>query len=271
MPVNEPIRERVRHRDCLFAAFPDDGGRVLSPLNSMVYPRPGTAATGVKDVDDGLLSFASCSVNNGMFYIPTPANKWVAQVRSKLDLRGERPCHTAIMRFYIYYDLDADDSKNYNYYVGMGQSLSSRSDNPMACYAIISNQYKKYVLGSTVCCQSPEEYENNTSVGSSSGGGIEVRYTKAGLVNRWITLACTWDQTTRQMKIYWDGNLVKTGTVYTWTAGRDKFSRYNSAFTRFLFGTQMSGSEQTCFTQIQWAALFNTVMTQQEIKYLSEA
>jgi len=271
MPLTDKIRERIQHPDCLYAAFPEYGGTVLSPMNSMVYPRPGTAYVDVRDVDEGLISYSNCSVSNGMFYFPTPANKWAAQVRSKLDLRGQQPNHTAIMRFYIYYDLDADDSKNYNYYVGMGQSLSSRADNPMACYLIISRQFGKYSLGATVCCQSPTEYENNTAVGSSSNGGIEIRYTKAELVNRWITLACTWDQSTRQMKIYWDGNLVKTGTVSTWTASRNKFSRNNSSFTQFVFGTQMPGSVQTCYTRIAWAALFNTVMTQAEIKNLSEA
>ena len=270
MPITGKIRERVQHPDCLFAAFPENGGTVLSPLNSMVCPWPGTADVNIRDVDDGLISYSNCSVKNGMFYFPTVANKWTAQVQSNLDLRGAQPNHTAIMRLYICYDLEADDSRNYNYYVGMGQTLSSRSDNPMACYLVISNQYRKYVLGATVCCQSPEEYADNTAVGGSSGGGIEIHYTKAGLVNSWITLACTWDQTTRQMRIYRDGDLVKTGTVATWTASRNRFSRGNSSFRQFVFGTQMPGTELTCYTQIAWAALFNTVMTPTEIKNLSE-
>lgn len=41
MPVLDRIRDRVRRPDCLFAAFPDDGGKVLSPMNGRLFPRPG--------------------------------------------------------------------------------------------------------------------------------------------------------------------------------------------------------------------------------------
>lgn len=270
MPIMDKIRMAAQRPDCLFAAFPDAGGRVYSPMNAQVRPVRGSAATGVRDVDDGLLTLTKCSVRENAFYFPSPASTWQAHAKTQLDLRGKTPQHTMLMRLRIDYDLDADDSKIYNYSAGMGQSISGRTDNPISFHVVLSNQYKSYHLLSTVCCQSPEEYENNTAVGSSSGGGMTAIYTKAALVNRWMTLGCTFDDSTKQMNIYWDGSPIKSGTVPTWTAARNKFSRYNSSFTQLVFGASPPGTESPVAAQFQWAMLFGRVLAPLEIKYLSE-
>lgn len=270
MPVLDRIRDRVRRADCLFAAFPDDGGKVLSPMNSRLFPRPGTASVGVKDIDEGLLVPNYCSPASGGYFRFISGN-YGARFYIPLNISGETPHHTMIFRAYI---TDTTTETEYPYCYRalfcMSGGTSYLDHANLTCQIDIDGQRKLYGIGSYACFQSDEEFNAQSSSAVRSAGKVEKRYTRSGMTHRWLTVAATVDNATKTHCLYLNGVLAARSQRNTWTADRNRFS-YASGSRVFHFGHSYALKEFSAIhTMVSHAALFNTVMTPLEIKYLSE-
>lgn len=286
MPVMDYIRARVRQPDCLWAVFPDNAGSVFSPMNNQVFPIPGSATNGSTDIKDGLLTLqnVTCqSGTDGTFYFP-PKQTQAPLITSKLYLAGMTPNHTIIMRMYIPYVIITD-------YVGIG--FVSGAGAPLLdtsgtmCYVGIE--------GTTGDPSNPSPAINGVTVKGDvwvathaenvadnfSGQIVRCRKSystvddaKKELFDKWITLALTCDQTTRKGNLYLNGSLV--ASTSQWSATRDELSvgqQVDNSYRSCRFGIGNNNNNyktSNCHALFEYGAVFNTVMTPDEIKLISE-
>lgn len=291
MPVMDYIRARVRQPDCLWAVFPDNYGSVFSPMNDQVFPIPGSATSGSTDVDDRLLTLTKfrtndvfdhqVSFNTGTDRISPGDDAYIA---SNLDIRGMTPNHTVVMRmgripndrfsgttvFGFTADRPYVDSSNITFKNGT-TALS------VGIEKVVTNprNYSYDVFG-TMYVSSHAENSGSYDPDGTELVGINKSYTGAELDSivhsSYFTLAYTCDQATKTCCLYFNGDLI--GSAHGWSETRNELSkglRYSGDYgtCRFGVGTTMSSYETYGFL-IHYGAVFNTVMTPDEIKLMSE-
>lgn len=287
MPVMDYIRARVRQPDCLWAVFPDNHGSVFSPMNNQVFPIPGSATSGSTDVKDGLLTLQNVlcqSGTDGTFLFPSKTTT-APLIISKMWLSGMTPNHTVIMRMLIP-SVTISDPIGIGFIAGTGVphngtygtrcmveidancgDLSDPSSTPnitdirvtgqVAIATHSENTADSY--GSAVKC-----YKRYSSVDAG----------KKELFDKFITLALTCDQTTRRGNLYLNGDLV--ASTSQWSDTRDELSvgqpvdnSYRSC--RFGIGNANNNYKNSdCKMILEYGAVFNTAMTPEEIKLISE-
>lgn len=285
MPVMDYIRARVRQPDCLWAVFPDNNGSVFSPMNNQVFPVPGSATSGSTDVKDGLLTLQNVlcqSGTDGTFLFPSKTTT-APLITSNLYLAGMTPNHTVIMRMLIP-SMTITDNIGIGFIAGAGAPLNgtygteciveidATSGDPSNPSPTINDIR---VTGQVAVATHSE----NTADSYGSGvrcykGYSSVDAGKKELFDKFITLALTCDQTTRRGNLYLNGDLV--ASTSQWSDTRDELSvgqpvdnSYRSC--RFGIGNNNNNYKTSnCHALFEYGAVFNTVMTPDEIKLISE-
>lgn len=290
MPVMDYIRARVRQPDCLWAVFPDNHGSVFSPMNNQVFPIPGSA-TGSTDIKDGLLTltkFGSRDVFDHQQTFNTGADRVSpgddAYIASNLDIRGMTPNHTVVMRmgripsdrfsgttvFGFTADRPYVDSSNITFKNGT-TTLSVGIEK-----IVINPRNYSYDVFGTMYVSSHAENSGSYDPDGLEPVGINKSYTGAELdsivQSSQFTLAYTCDQATKTCCLYFNGDLI--GSAHGWSETRNELSkglRYSGDYgtCRFGAGSTISNYDTYGFL-IHYGAVFNTVMTPDEIKLMSE-
>ena len=269
MALSDRIRARVRNKDCFFAIFPDKGFSVLSPMNDKVFPVPGSNTTGNKDIDDGLatINYNSLATGDSFDFI---SGNYGARFYANANLSGQTPNHTIIFRAFVT-DLTTQTEYPYVYRVGMffngGTSYLDHANFTLSID--IDGQRKFYGLKSWASFQSSDEFATGSSA-SRSSGCFSKSYNRAEMSGRWLTVAATVDNETKKHKMHLNGELVATQSRSSWTAERNMFSM-RSDYQSCWIGHSYAMAKQTfLYTNMAWAACFSSVLSEEEIKYLSE-
>lgn len=266
MPLIDRIRARVREKDCLIALFPDEGVSVLSPMNDIVFPIPGQGTTGSRAVDEGIVkldraelatgdAFHFVSGNYGMYY------------QSIANVAGETPHHTVIFRVFIT-DLTNVEEYSYSYnakfgFLGGTAYLGSSNLN---CLVELNGQYDTYGIYSYATFQTESGYGSN----ARCTGSISKAYERSDLSGRWLTVAATVDIETKTHKLYLNGELIASRVRSNWTDAYDRFSYCGDQYACTLGHSYGLASQYYIYSDIAWAACFSSVLSEEEIKYLSE-
>lgn len=293
MPVMDYIRARVRQPDCLWAVFPDNYGSVFSPMNDQVFPIPGSA-TGSTDIKDGLLTLQRMHVSEAFSVLKgfevtarlSPGND--AYIASNLDIRGMTPNHTVVMCMSRIPSNTHTGTSVFGFTADRpfvdGSNVTTISSGTTTLSVGIEKihtsilQYSYNVFGViTVSSHS----ENSGGYDPDNLRSIEVTkvYTKTELdpivasTSKFI-LAFTCDQTTRSCCLYFNGGLI--GSRHgAWEENRNELSfsmRWGKPYgtCRFGVGTTDASGYRPSYFNIHYGAVFNTVMTPDEIKLMSE-
>ena len=269
MPLSDRIRARVREKDCFFAIFPDNGFSVLSPMNDKVFPVPGSNNTGNKDIDDGLatLKYNSLATDDAFDFI---GGNYGARFYANANLSGKTPHHTIIFRAFVT-DLTTQAEYPYIYRVGVifngGTSYLDHAN--FTCTIEIDGQHRFYGIESYACFQSSDEFATGSSA-TRSAGVLGKSYPRADMSGRWLTVAATVDNDTKTHKLYLNGEQVAMQNRSSWTAERNMFSMRNDYQSCWIGHSHASSGFTDIYSQISWAACFSSVLSPQEIKYLSE-
>lgn len=278
MAVIDRIRKAARRKDCIAGIFPDDGGRVYSPLTARYHPLGG-ASTGVRDVDDGLISLANCRVENGLFVSEaTGIGDTCCCVRTGYGLGGEEAHHTMLVKAFIPSSnfsppnqrhtvrLMWQGSKNSNCTWGIGLTYSAANDN--------------VTLENAVFLQSPREY-SQASAGSTSCGSSMV-FQKGEITDKWIVMASTVCGEKSLSRYFLNGVHVKDNDfgVRSFDYGSPKQRRtvfrndaiVNESARKLKLGTEEPDSSTIGYTGIRfaWGLVFNSILSDEEIRELSE-
>ena len=269
MPLSDRIRARVREKDCFFAIFPDKGFSVLSPMNDKVFPVPGSNTTGNKDIDDGLVTLRYFSLGTGdtLDFI---GGSYGAKLYSTANLSGKTPHHTIIFRAFVT-DLTTQAAYPYVYRTGVffngGTSYLDHANFTLSIE--IDGQNRFYGIKSWASFQSVDEFASGSSATRSSGV-FSKSYARADLSGRWLTVAATVDNATKTHKLYFNGEMVSEKTRNNWTAERNMFSMRDDYQACWIGHSHVSSSFYDIYTKMSWAACFSSVLSEEEIKYLSE-
>jgi hypothetical protein len=269
MAVSDRIRARVREKDCFFAIFPDKGFSVLSPMNDKVFPVPGSDSTGNKDIDDGLatLNYNSLATEDAFDFI---GGNLGARFYSRANLSGKTPHHTIIFRVFVT-DLTTQAAYPYIYRVGVffngGTSYLDHANFTLSVE--IDGQRKFYGLKSWASFQGADEFATGSSA-TRSAGVFSKTYPREDLSGRWLTVAATVDNENKTHKLYFNGELVATQTRSTWTTDRNMFSMREDYRACGVGHTHARNGFSDIYTKMSWAACFSSVLSEEEIKYLSE-
>nr|DAG42939.1 MAG TPA: hypothetical protein [Bacteriophage sp.] len=289
MPVMDYIRARVRQPDCLWSVFPDNRGSVFSPMNNQVFPIPGSA-TGSTDIKDGLLTLTKFGSNDVFDHQQTfntgsrrvsPGDD--AYIASNLDIRGMTPNHTVVMRmgriprdrfsgttvFGFTADRPYVDSSNITFKNGT-TALS------VGIEKIVTSPLKYgYDVFGTMYVSSHAENSGSYDPDGLEPVGINKSYTGAELdsivQSSQFTLAYTCDQATKTCCLYFNGDLI--GSAHGWSETRNELSkglRYSGDYGTCRFGAGSTINYEPYGFLIHYGAVFNTVMTPDEIKLMSE-
>lgn len=277
MAVIDRIRMAARRSDCIVAVFPDDGGRVYSPLTSR-YHSLGTASTGVRDVDDGLIAFTNCRVENGAFVSGSDGTGDTSFcVKTGYGLGGEEAHHTMLVKTFIpaanftpanvrhTVRLMWQGSKNSNCTWGIGLTYSAGNDN--------------VELQNAVFLQSPREY-SQTGAGSTSCGS-SLTMAVGDVTDRWIVMASTINGAQSLSRYYLDGVHIKDNDF-----GSRSFDYGSPKQRRTIFRNDAGvndsakklklGSEEPDATigytgiRLAWGIVFNSILSEEEIRELSK-
>nr|DAI45298.1 MAG TPA: Pentaxin family protein [Caudoviricetes sp.] len=269
MPVSDRIRARIRARDCFFAILPDKGFSVLSPMNDKVFPVPGSSNTGKKDIDDGLatLNYNSLATGDAFDFI---SGRYGARFYANANLSGQTPHHTVIFRAFVT-DLTSVDEYPYCYRVGFffsgGTSYLDHAN--LTCSIEIDGQRRFYGIKSWACFQGADEFASGNSA-ARSAGSLSKEYDRAEMSGRWLTVAATVDNETKTHQLFLNGEKVASTKRSTWTEDRNMFSMRDDNKACWL-GHSYAMAEQTfLYSKVAWAACFSSVLSPEEIKYLSE-
>lgn len=269
MPLSDRIRARVREKDCFFAIFPDRGFSVLSPMNDKVFPIPGRNTTGNRDIDDGLATLAYCTPATGDAFDFSGGN-YGARFFSNANLSGQTPHHTIIFRAWVT-DLTSETEYPYVYRTGMffngGTSYLDHAN--FALSVEIDGQRKFYGIKSWATFQSADEFATGSSAVRSSGV-FSKSYPREAMSGRWLTVAASVENDTKTHKLYLNGELVSAQTRSNWTAERNMFSMRNDYQACWIGHTSGLQKQDFIYTRMAWAACFSSVLSEGEIKYLSE-
>ena len=269
MPLSDCIRTRVREKDCFFAIFPDKGFSVLSPMNDKVFPVPGSNSTGNKDIDDGLatLNYNSLASGDAFDFV---SGSYGARFYANANLSGKTPHHTIIFRAFV---TDLTDASEYPYFYRIGMFFSGGTSyldhSNFTCSIEIHGQYKTYGINSYASFQSADEFATGTSATRCSGA-VKYSCQRSELSGRWLTVAATVDDEVKTHNVYLNGVLVATQKRSTWTTERNMFSKRDdrqSCWIGHAYGMQ---KQNYIYSKMSWAACFSSVLSEEEIKYLSE-
>ncbi len=270
MPVSDRIQARVREKDCFVAILPDNGFSVPSPMNSKVFPVAGSNTTGNRDIDDGLGSLNNITLATGDAF-DFVGGSYGARFYLNANLAGQTPHHTLMMRVFIE-DMTNETEYPYVYRTIFfhGGSGSSIEQTNLGCSVEIDAQRKIYGIRSYACFQTQEEYDEADSSSTRSTGYIQKTMTRAELSGHWMTLATTVDNTQKLHRLYLNGELAASAIRSTWTADRNMFSYRADSKAAWLGHVFVKPQFTGITSRIAWAATFSSVLTQDEIKYLSE-
>lgn len=270
MPLHDRIRARVREKDCYFAVFPENGLSVLSPMNNDVFPVPNSNTTGNKDIDDGLANMRHCTPATGDVFEFISGN-YGAQVVSTVNLSGQTPHHTLIFKAFVT-DLTSIEEYPYFYRVGitfMGGTAYLNHAN-FTCSIELNGQFNSFGIQSYATFQNADEFAQQSSSATRCVGAVHKDYPRADLSGRWLTVAATVDYETKTHSIYFNGELVDSAIRESWTDDRNMFS-YKGPSEAFSLGHKYAGEEFFgIYSKIAWGACFSSVLSPEEIKYLSE-
>lgn len=273
MTAIDKIRAAAQRPDCLTAMFPDDGGRVYSPLNHGVIPVPGFAVTGVRDVDDGLLELVDCAVADGCFRPSESGSPVRCGVRSRPDLRGMTAHHTIITKMYIGGEsFPAEITRHTIRGIWQGSSKSNRI---FGCDAVVSGTSETYQLSASISLQSESEY-NSQSTGAARVG-TSVNLTQEELRARWFVMAATIDAETMRLEMFFDGVLKESLDLTTWLepsygSKRTLFAHTSddaSAYVKMGYDETVTAAANSLGVRYAWGMLFDRVLDESEIKFLS--
>ena len=295
MPVMDYIRARVRQPDCLWAVFPDNGGSVFSPMNNQVFPIPGSVTGHSQDINDGLLTLQRMYVKQSFSTIEgfTPSSTSLspeddAYIASNLDIRGMTPNHTVVMCM-SGIPIDASASTSVfgftadNPFVNWGPGITIAQSTTTLSVGIEQEktsalEYSYNVFG-TMTASSHSENSGSYDPDNLNHIKVSKTYTKTELdpivasTSKFI-LAFTCDQTTRTCCLYFNGGLI--GSRHgAWEEYRNELSfgvRWVKPYgtCRFGVGTTVTSGYIPSSFKIHYGAVFNTVMTPDEIKLMSE-
>lgn len=270
MPVSDRIRARVREKDCFVAILPDNGFSIPSPMNSKVFPIPGSNTTGNRDIDDGLATINYNSLATGDAFDFVSGN-YGARFYLKANLAGQTPHHTVMMRVFVT-DMTNETEYPYVYRAIFCHSggTSYLDHTNLSCSVEIDGQRKFYGIRSYACFQTQAEYEEGGSSATRSSGYIQKAIARADLSGRWMTLAAAVDNEKKLHCLYLNGELMASARRSTWTAERNVFSQRADSNAAWLGHTYANKTFTGITSRIAWAATFSSVLTQDEIKYLSE-
>lgn len=269
MPLSDRIRARVREKDCFFAIFPDSGFSVLSPMNDKIFPVPDSAETGNKDIDDGLatLNYNSLATGDAFDFV---SGNYGARFYANANLSGKTPHHTIIFRAFIT-DLTTATEYPYAYRLGLffngGTSYLDHAN--FTCSIEIDGQRRFYGIKSWASFQGTDEFATGSSATRSSGE-LKKSYSRTELSGRWLTVAATVNNATKTHKLYLNGVQAASQSRSSWTAERNMFSKredYKSCWLGHTYGLQ---EQFYIYSKVSWAACFSSVLSAEEIKYLSE-
>ncbi len=277
MAVIDRIRMAARRSDCIVAVFPDDGGRVYSPLTSR-YHSLGTASTGVRDVDDGLIAFTNCRVENGAFVSDGDVTGDPrCCVQTGYGLAGEEAHHTMLVKAFIpsahfrqatswhCVRLMWQGSRNSNCTWGIGINYSASS--------------QSLGLDNAVFLQSPREYSQAGSGSTSCSSSFA--FSLNDIADKWIVMASTINGAQSLSRYYLDGVHIKDNDFgsrsfdYGSPKQRRTLFRNDASVTEparaLKIGDGESGSS-TIYTGIRfaWGLVFNSILSEEEIRELSE-
>ena len=269
MAVSDRIRARVREKDCVFAIFPDKGFSVLSPMNDKVFPVPGSNSIGNKDIDDGLATLNYNSLATGDTFDFVSGN-YGARFYANANLSGKTPHHTIIFRAFVT-DLTDATEYSYVYRIGMffngGTSYLDHAN--FTCSIEIDGQNRFYGVKSWASFQGIDEFATGSSATRSSGV-LKYSCQRSDLSGRWLTVAATLDNETKTHRLYLNGKLVATQNRTSWTTERNMFSKREDRQACWVGHSYGLAKQEYIYTKMSWAACFSSVLSEAEIKYLSE-
>lgn len=269
MPLLDRIRARVREKDCFIAIFPEDGFSILSPMNDKIFPVPNSAQTGCRDIDDGMatLTHNSLATSDAFDFI---SGNYGSRFYLKANLSGRTPHHTLMMRAFL---TDTTNVTEYPYIYRVifchngGTSYLNHAN--LSCSIEIDGQNRFYGIKSYACFQNSSEFGSGSTV-TRSDGSIKKAYARESLSGRWLTVATSVDQTTRIHRLYLNGEEILSESRASWTSDRNMFSctsDYNSCWLGHSYATK---EFYGITSRVAWAATFSSVLSAEEIKFLSE-
>ena len=278
MAVIDKIRMAARRADCIVGVFPDDGGRIYSPLTERYRPL-GTASTGVRDVDDGLISFTNSKVENGVFISKsTGIGDTCCCVRTGYGLDGEEAHHTMLVKAYIPSTNFSPSTQYHN--IRLLWQGSSKSNCTWGIGLTYSAANDNVTLGNAVFLQSPREY-SQAAAGSTSCSSSMV-FQKGEITDKWIVMASTVCGEKSLSRYFLNGVHVKDNDfgVRSFDYGSPKQRRtvfrndasVNESARKLKIGTEEPDSSTIGYTGIRfaWGLVFNSILSDEEIRELSE-
>ena len=139
----------------------------------------------------------------------------------------------------------------------------------LSCSIEIDGQNRFYGIKSYACFQNSSEFGSGSTV-TRSDGSIKKAYARESLSGRWLTVATSVDQTTRIHRLYLNGEEILSESRASWTSDRNMFSctsDYNSCWLGHSYATK---EFYGITSRVAWAATFSSVLSAEEIKFLSE-
>ena len=274
MAVLDKIRMAAQWPDCLVAMFPDDGGRLYSPLRRPGYPVPGSTATGVRDIDDGLLSLVDCRIGDGCFRPSESGTPVRCAIKSKADLRGTVAHHTLITKMYIGGEsFSAEIPRHVIRGIWQGSLAAAKL---FGCDAIISGTSSMYQISASISLQNEQEYQSQSSGAARVGTSFNLE--PEALRDRWFVMAATIDAETMSLGMFFDGMRKESLDLTTWLApsgaGRRKFFSHTSdgfsAYVKMGYDESVTASGNCLGVRYAWGLMFDRVLSDSEIEFLSK-
>jgi len=270
MPVYDKIRMAARDPNCRFAVFPDGGGRVYSPMNGPVFLRPGTASTGVRDIDDGLLALDDCVVEDGYFRPADKIDPVRCAVKSTIDLAGEFARHTIMTKMFLGAEgFPAEVPRHIVRGVWQG---SSRSNRIFGCDMTVSGTSQTYQLGGSISLQKPEDFNLKNTTAIRVGGSYNVPL--EDICGKWFVMAATMDAENKLLSLFFNGNRVYSLDLAKWMNGHVLFAWSDDDLSRYVkIGSDemtVSAVNKPTGVRYAWGMLFDRVLDDAEIRYLSQ-